>query len=162
MIHASTGHSVAGGMKPVGCYPEHMGIFFPTAAVHQTLAGLAGEPGPGPAYQGMPLRGVVVGGPEQMIASHRVGPQIHPVAHVAVRVEPGETVIAQPTVPGNTERDHGSAATAQANPHSADPLRPHPPGVFGPGRACPDGLGQGCPAQAGSLVFRDETGCWAA
>ena len=40
MIHASTGHSVAGGMKPVGCYPEHMGIFFPTAASAPTLAGL--------------------------------------------------------------------------------------------------------------------------
>ena len=48
-----------------------------------------GEPEPGPAAPGMPTGGLAVGGPEHMIAGHPVGPAIHPLAHVAVRVERG-------------------------------------------------------------------------
>jgi hypothetical protein len=134
-VHGSPVHGgLTGHMKHGGGHAEHMGVFFPSAAAHQITSVVAGEAGPGPAFLGMPIGGVVVGGPEHMIAGHLVGLAIHPLAHVAARVEPGEAVIPQPTVPGDTQSDQAGAATAQPNPPVANPLPPRPPGAAGPGR----------------------------
>jgi hypothetical protein len=134
--HGSPGHGSFAGhmMMPGGCHPEHMGIFFPSEPTHQFMALIAGEPGPGPAYLGMPIGGVVVGGPEHTIAGHPVGPATHPLAHVAARVEAGEAAIPQPTAPGDAESDWAGASTTQPNPPIASPLPSRPPGAAGPGR----------------------------
>jgi hypothetical protein len=133
-MHGSPGHGGGAGHMRLGGHCEHMGIFFPTEAVHQITELVAGEPGPAPAYLGMPTGGLVVGGPEHMIAGHLVGPSAHPLAHVAARVEPGEVVISQPSSGGDTQSDQAGAATAQPNPPTANPLPPRPPGASGPGR----------------------------
>jgi hypothetical protein len=133
--HGSSGHGgLAGHTRPGGCHPEHMGIFFPSEPTHRLLSLVAGETGPGPAYMDMPIGGVVVGGPEHLIADHPLGPDIHPVAHVAARVVPGEAVYARPTVPGGAEIDQAGSATAQPNPPTANPSPLRPPGAVGPGR----------------------------
>jgi hypothetical protein len=134
-MHGSPGHGGPGGhMRHGDGHAEHMGIFFPSEPAHQFMSLVAGELGPGPAYLGMPMGGVVAGGPEHMIAGHLVGLAIHPLAHVAARVEPGEAVIPQPTAPGDAQSDQAGAATAQPNPPAANPLPPRLPGAFGPGR----------------------------
>jgi hypothetical protein len=134
-MHGSPGHGGYGGqMRHGGGHAEHMGIFFPSEPAHTFMEHVAGEPVPGPAYLGMPMGGLVVGGPEHMIAGHLVGPAIHPLAHVAARGERGEDVIPQPTAPGDAQSDQAGAATAQPNPPTANPLPPRPPGAVGPGR----------------------------
>ena len=133
-MHGSLGRTgFAGHMRPGG-HCEHMGIFFPSAAVHQFIEDVAGEPGPGPAHVGIPAGGLVVGGSEHMVAAHLEGPTVHPLAHVVARVEPGEAVISQPSSAGDSQRDQAGAATAQPNPPTANPLPPRPPGASGPGR----------------------------
>ena len=89
-MHGPPGHGgFAGHMRHGAAHAGHMGIFFPTEPAQQFMEQLPGEPGPGPAYLGMPTGGLVVGGPEHMIAGHLVGPAIHPLEHVAARVERG-------------------------------------------------------------------------
>ena len=134
-VHGSPGHGGHGGqMSHGGGHAEHMGIFFPSVSAHQVMEQVAGEPGPGPAYHGLPMGGLVAGASEHMIAGHLVGPAIHPVAHMAALVEPREAMIPQPTAPGDAQSDHAGAATAQPNPPVANPLPPRPPGAAGPGR----------------------------
>jgi hypothetical protein len=133
-MHGSLGRSGFAGHMRLGGHCEHMGIFFPSEAAHQFIELVAGEPGPAPAYVGMPTGGLVVAGPEHMIAGHLVGQAVHAFAHVAARVEPGEAVISQPSSAGDTQRDQAGAATAQPNPPTASPLPARPPGAIGPGR----------------------------
>jgi hypothetical protein len=144
--HGSPGHGgFAGHMRPGGCHPEHMGIFFPSEPTHRLFVLVAGEPGPGTASMDMPIGGVVVGGPEHTIADHAAGQNIHPVAHVAARVVPGEPMVGQATVAGGAESDQVGAATAQPNPPTAKPSPPRPPGAVGPGRRMPGWSGPGRP-----------------
>jgi hypothetical protein len=124
---------------------HHMGIFFPSAPAHQFMDQLPGEPGPAPAHLGMPMGGVMVGGPEHMISPHLAVPAIHPIAHVAARVESGQAANTQPTAPGADDSDQEGAATAQPNPPTASPLAPRPPGAVGPGRLMFGRSGPGLP-----------------
>jgi len=135
-MHGSSAHggshsTFAGHMRHGGGYAGGHVFFSTQPETRSTL--FAGEPEPGPAAPGMPMGGLVVGGPEHMIAGHLVGPAIHPLAHVAERVERGEAVIPQPTAPSAAESDQAGAATVQPNP-TASPLPPRPPGAAGPGR----------------------------
>jgi hypothetical protein len=88
-MHGSPSHGGSAGQMRLGGHCEHMGIFFPSEPTHQFMELVAGEPGPAPAYLGMPVGGLVVGGPEHMIAGHLVSPSVHSLAHVAARVKPG-------------------------------------------------------------------------
>jgi hypothetical protein len=145
-VHGSPGHGrLPGHMRPDRGPAEHMGIFFPTESVHQVMSLLPGEPGPGPTYLGMPAGGLVVGGPEHVIAGHLVGPAIHSLAHVAERVERGEAVVLQQTGPGAADSDQAGAATAQPNPPTASPTPARPPGAAGPGRRVSGPSGPGRP-----------------
>jgi len=152
-VAADAGHGprppVVGGlvghMRHGEGHAEQMGIFFPSNPAHQFMEQLAGEPGPGPAYVGVPTGGLVVGGPEHMIAGHLAGPAIHPIAHVAATAEREEDVIAQSAVPSAAQSDEGGAATAQPNPPTASRLPPRPPGAAGPGRWVSGWSGPGLP-----------------
>ena len=118
----------------------------PTVDNGETILALFWGTGTGFPEPGMPEGGGLgVGGPEHMIAGHPVGPAIHPLTHVAVRVERGEAVIPQPTAPGAAESDQAGAATAQPNPPTASPLPPRPPGAAGPGRPVSGWSGPGLP-----------------
>jgi hypothetical protein len=137
---------LVGHTRHVGGHADHMGIFFPVEPAQQFMDQLAGEPGPAPAYLGTPTGGLVVGGPEHMIAGHLVGPATHPVTHVAARGERGEDVIPQSAVVNAADTDHAGTATAQPTPPTASPLPPRPPGAAGPGR--PD-IGRWGPGRPG-------------
>jgi hypothetical protein len=133
-MHGSAGHGgnhsgFEGPMRHRAGYYGPMGTGFQP----EMRELFAGEPEPGPAAPGMPMGGLVVGGPEHLIAGHLVGPTIHPLTHVAVRFEGGEAVNPQPTVPSAAESDQAGAATVQPDP-TASPLPPRPPGAAGPGR----------------------------
>jgi hypothetical protein len=117
-----------GQMKHRAGYPMHLGIGFQPEMRH-----LFGEPETGPAAPGMPMGDLGLGGPEHMVAGHLVGPAIHALTHVPVRVEGEEAVVPQPTAPSAAESDQAGAATAQPDP-TASPLPPRPPGAAGPGR----------------------------
>ncbi len=104
-----------------------LGMYFPTPL---ELFPWESEPGPAP---GIPTGGLVVGGPERVVAGHLMGPASHPHTHVTVQIERGEAVIAQPTAPSAAESDQTVAATAQPYP-TASPLQTRPPGAAGPGR----------------------------
>jgi hypothetical protein len=129
-MHGSAGHggshgSFEGRMRHRAVYPGH---FQP-----EMRELFAGQPEPGPAAPGMPMGGLVVGGPDHLIAGHLVGPAIHPLTHVAVRFEGGEAVNPQPTAPSAADSDRAAAATVQPDP-TVSPLPPRPPGAAGPGR----------------------------
>jgi hypothetical protein len=144
-MHGSAGRGGSASHMRLGGHCEHMGIFFRSEPAHQLMELVAGEPGPGPAYLGGPMGGLVVGGPEHMIAGHLVGQAVQALAHVAARVEPGESVNSQLSSAGDTQSDQAGAATAQPNPPTANPLPPRPPGATGPGRPVSGSSGPGLP-----------------
>jgi hypothetical protein len=138
---SSSGSHGQGGleahMRHGGGHTEHVGLLLPTQLA-------LGEPEPGPIAPEMIMGGLVVGGPEHMVAVHPVGPAIHPLAHVPLRVVPGEAVAPQPTDAGVAGSDDGSGATAQPNP-DASPSSARPPGAGGPGRPVSGWSGPGRP-----------------
>lgn len=136
--HGSRGHGgLEGHMKRGGGHTRHVGVLLPTQLA-------LGEPEPGPIAPEMIVGGLVVGGPEHMVAVHPVGPAIHPLAHVPLRGEHGEAVVLQPTTPDAAGSDEEGAATAQPNP-DASPSSPRPPGAGGPGRRVTGQSGPGRP-----------------
>jgi hypothetical protein len=135
---APHGHGgLVGHMRHGGGHAEHRGIPLTTPF-------LLGEVEASLAAPQILMGGVVVGGPEHMVAGHVEVPAIHPHAHAPLRVERGEAVIPQPTAPGAAESDREGATTAQQNP-TVSPWSPRPPGAAGPGRRVSGLSGPGLP-----------------
>ena len=59
-MHGFPGRGGSASHMRLGGHCEHMGIFFPSEPAHQFMELVAGEPGPSPAYLGMPMGGLVV------------------------------------------------------------------------------------------------------
>ena len=153
-MHAPPGHGAhAGHMMQGGGHVGNMGILFQIETEQQIMERVAGEPGPAPAYVGVPTSGVVAV-PEHTMADHLAGPGVHPLAHPAARGERAEDVIPQPAAPSAAASDQAGAATAQPNPPVASRLAPRPPGAAGPGRPGSGWSGPGRPGPGRPLSPR--------
>jgi hypothetical protein len=103
-----------------------------------------GEGTHGPAEPGMFVGIAVVGGTEHFAEGHAVGPAGRRLAHVPVRAEQGESLIAEPEAQRAEEADRAGTATAQTAP-TASPEFQRPPGALGPGRPVLGWSGPGLP-----------------
>jgi hypothetical protein len=133
-------------MRHGGGHTGHIGLLLPTQLA-------LGEPEPGPVAPEMIMAGLVGGGPEHMVAVHPVGPAIHPLAQVPLRVVLGEAVSPQSTDADAAGSDDGVRATAQPNP-DASPSTGRPPGAGGPGRPVSGWSGPGRPGPGRPALSR--------
>jgi hypothetical protein len=144
-MHGSAGHQGIAGQVRHSSHAPQMGIFFPFESPYWSIDRLSGEPGPAPAHLHLPSGGVVVGGPEHPIVGHVLGPAIHPIAHVAARIETGDVANAPLTSADDAQTQQDEGATAQPNPPNASRLPTRPPGATGPGRPVIGWSGPGLP-----------------
>ena len=126
-----------------------LGMYFPTPL---ELFPWESEPGPAP---GIPTGGLVVGGPERVVAGHLMGPASHPHTHVTVQIERGEAVIPKPTAPMPPNRTRRSRRRRSRIPPPAHCRRVHrvPPARVG---RCPGCPAQGCQDQDDRQVLHGE------
>ena len=127
---------------------RHAGRFTHTffASENETVPYLfIGEPRAGTTAPHLLVGGGVVGGAEHMTAGHHLaGRAGHPVSHIPLQGERGETLAPQVEAVGGDESDQGAAATDQPDP-TANPSSQRPPGAAGPGRPVAGWSGPGLP-----------------